>query len=213
MGVSSRRASIHLSHDISLLLSFWLLFFFLFVLAGGDASWNSCVDADDNRDVTGSCGFAAVRAAANGGAPETNARTVSGRTMSREPPVAVSKKHRPLMVAVAGLVVWMEWRSFARSWPSLRAFVRGLLLRNVIRTCTYDTFCMTFLATDARWDQLRRQAENRHITWSNTTNNATMRAFLLLCMLASAAAFFTGTPLQAGARQVRKWMCAEGYRP
>eukprot|EP00563_Minutocellus_polymorphus_P000580 CAMPEP_0181039104 /NCGR_PEP_ID=MMETSP1070-20121207/10288_1 /TAXON_ID=265543 /ORGANISM="Minutocellus polymorphus, Strain NH13" /LENGTH=120 /DNA_ID=CAMNT_0023116927 /DNA_START=29 /DNA_END=391 /DNA_ORIENTATION=+ len=28
-----------------------------------------------------------------------------------------------------------------------------------------------------------------------------MRAFLLLCMLASATAFFTGTPLQAGARQ------------
>ena len=37
-----------------------------------------------------------------------------------------------------------------------------------------------------------------------------MRAFLLLCMLASAAAFFTGTPLQAGARQVRNWMRSEG---
>ena len=105
-----------------MLLSFWLLFFFLFVLAGGDASWNSCVDADDNRHVTGSCGFAAVRAAANGGALETNARTVSGRTMSREPPVAVSKKHRPLMVAVAGLVV--DGVALVRLWPSCVRAVR-----------------------------------------------------------------------------------------
>ena len=143
MGVSSRRASIHLSHDISLLLLFWLLFFFLFVLAGGDAPWNSCVDADENRHVMCSCGFAAVRAAASGGAPETNARTVSGRTMSREPPVAVSKKHRPLMVAVAGLVVdggWSgvitvvrSWPSCVRAWPSTYEYViRTLHVRMVL---------------------------------------------------------------------------------